>query len=48
MKEQVRDQDKAKWAAAEEWIQAVNNDGNFGIWEFKVLDDPKKLFDVVK
>lgn len=48
VKGKVRDQDKAKWAAAEEWVQAVNNDGNFGTWEFKVLDDPKKMFDVVK
>ena len=42
------DQDNAKWAAAEEWVKAVNINGNFGNWEFKVLDDPKNLFDVVK
>jgi len=33
---------------AEEWVKAVNANGNFGTWEFKVLKDPKHLFDVVK
>lgn len=42
------DQDKAKWQAAGEWIVAVNASGNFGAWEFKVLDNPRDLFDVVK
>jgi type III restriction enzyme len=48
VKGQIKEQDKAKWAAAEEWVRAVNVDGNFGHWEFKVLDDPKDLFDLVK
>ena len=43
-----KDQDKAKWAATEEWVKAVNLNGNFGTWEFKVLKNPKDLFDVVR
>ena len=48
IKGQKTDQDKAKWQAAKEWVHAVNLNGNFGIWEFKVLDDPKNLFEVVR
>ena len=48
VKGQTTDQDRAKWQAAKEWVAAVNVDGHFGAWEFKVLDDPKNLFDVVK
>ena len=48
IKGQIKDQDTAKWQATIEWINAINADGNFGIWEFKVLDDPKNLFDIVK
>ncbi|HOW59345.1 MAG TPA: DEAD/DEAH box helicase family protein [Candidatus Omnitrophota bacterium] len=48
VKGQTTEQDKAKWQATKEWINAVNVDGRFGTWEFKVLDDPKNLFDVVR
>ncbi len=48
VKGQPKDQDKAKWQATKEWIVAVNASANFGTWEFKVLDDPKNLFEVVK
>lgn len=48
VKGQKTEQDKAKWAAAEEWVRAVNAEGNFGTWEFKALEDPKDLFEVVK
>ena len=47
IKGQVKEQDQAKWQAAEEWVKAVNNDGKFGTWKFKVLDDPKNIFEVV-
>ena len=47
IKGQITDQDKAKWQAAKEWVNAVNVNGSFGTWEFKVLDDPKELFEVV-
>ncbi len=48
VKGQATERDKVKWQAAKEWIKAVNANGNFGEWEFKVLDDLKNLFDVVK
>ena len=48
VKGQTTDQDKAKWQAIREWVEAVNTDGGFGKWEFRVLDDPKDLFEVVK
>ncbi len=48
IKGQIKEQDKAKWQAAKEWIQAVNANGLFGTWEFKVLDDPRLLFEVIK
>ncbi|MBI5875760.1 MAG: DEAD/DEAH box helicase family protein [Deltaproteobacteria bacterium] len=48
IKGQTIEQDKAKWQAAKEWVNAVNANGSFGTWEFKVLDDPKNLFEVVR
>jgi type III restriction enzyme len=48
VKGQTKEQDKAKWQAAKEWVEAVNENGNFGKWEFRVLDDPKNVFEVVK
>jgi len=48
IKGRERDDDKAKWDAAREWVRAVNADGGFGKWEFKVLRDPADVFDVVR
>jgi len=48
VKGQTTEQDKAKWQAAKEWVAAVNANGSFGIWDFKVLDDPKNIFDIVR
>ena len=48
VKGQTKEQDKAKWEAAKEWVAGVNADGHFGKWEFKVLNDPKDLFEVVR
>jgi len=48
IKGQTKEQDKAKWQATKEWVEAVNVNGNFGEWEFKVLNDPKDIFDTVK
>jgi len=48
VKGQTTEQDNAKWQAAKEWVTAVNVNGNFGTWEFKVLDDPKNIFEIVK
>lgn len=47
VKGQKTDKDKAKWAAAEEWVQAVNGTEKFGKWEFRVLTDPDDVFEVV-
>lgn len=48
IKGQQIDKDFAKWKATEDWVKAVNMDGNFGHWEFKVLKDSKDLFEIVK
>ncbi|OOP56281.1 MAG: hypothetical protein AYP45_09445 [Candidatus Brocadia carolinensis] len=48
IKGQATEKDNAKWLAAREWVNAVNATGNFGTWEFKVLDDPKDLFNIVR
>ncbi len=48
VKGQTTEVDKAKWQAAKEWVNAVNASSNFGMWEFKVLTDPKDIFEVVK
>ena len=48
VKGQTTEHDKAKWEAAKEWAEAANADGQFGKWEFKVLNDPKDIFEVVK
>ena len=48
IKGQATEKDNAKWLAAREWVNAVNATGNFGTWEFKVLEDPKDLFEIVK
>jgi type III restriction enzyme len=38
-----REQDRAKFAAAEKWVKAVNNHGGFGRWAFRVCKDPNGL-----
>lgn len=48
VKGQETEQDRAKYAAAIEWVRGVNLNRNFGTWEFKVLKDPKDLFEVVR
>ena len=44
VKGQVKEQDHAKWAAAKEWVEAVNLNGNFGMWGFGVIEDPQDIF----
>ena len=48
VKGQTKEQDQAKWVAANEWVRAVNASKKFGTWEFKVLDAPKNIFEVIK
>jgi type III restriction enzyme len=38
-----REQNRAKFAAAEEWVRAVNHHGGFGLWEFVVCKEPNRL-----
>jgi type III restriction enzyme len=33
----------AKNTAAQKWVSAVNNLGDFGRWEFHICREPKKL-----
>ncbi|MEL7643126.1 MAG: DEAD/DEAH box helicase family protein [bacterium] len=46
-KGQATDQDKAKWAALDEWIEAVNAFGGFGVWRRVVTMRPGEIKDVV-
>ena len=48
VKGRTKEQDQAKWVAAKEWVRAVNASKKFGTWEFKVLDDLKNIFEVIK
>ncbi len=48
VKGQKTDKDDAKWSAAQEWVRAINLNGNFGKWEFKTLEKPSEIFKVVK
>jgi type III restriction enzyme len=43
MKGMEREQDRAKYAAAEKWVRAVNNHGGFGTWAFMVCKEPNRL-----
>lgn len=47
IKGQTKDQDKEKWSAANDWVRAVNTNGNFGTWNFKVLTDTNELHDIL-
>jgi type III restriction enzyme len=38
-----REQDRAKYAAAEKWVRAVNHHGGFGVWAYLVCKDPNRL-----
>ncbi len=46
-KGQATDQDKAKWAALDEWTEAVNTFGGFGVWKRVVTMHPGEIKDVV-
>jgi type III restriction enzyme len=47
VKGQDSDQNRAKRAAMELWIQAINEQGGFGHWSFDVVYDPAKTRDVI-
>jgi type III restriction enzyme len=41
------EQNKAKRAAIQTWIDAVNEQGGFGKWDFEVVFEPAKIRDVI-
>ncbi len=47
IKGQDSEQNRAKRAAMDTWIQAVNEQGGFGQWCFAVVFEPAKIWDVV-
>lgn len=47
VKGQDTEQNRAKRAAMETWIQAVNEQGGFGSWCFDVVFEPARIRDVV-
>lgn len=38
-----KEQDRAKYAAAEKWVRAVNHHGGYGTWAFLVCKEPNRL-----
>ena len=46
-KGQETDQDKTKRAALDEWIQAVNEQGKFGMWRSAVSMSPGDLKEIL-
>lgn len=47
VKGQDSEQNKAKRAAMQTWVQAVNEQGGFGQWCFEVVFDPAKIRDAI-
>jgi type III restriction enzyme len=43
VKGQEKEQDRAKYAAAEKWVRAVNHHGGVGTWAFMVCREPNRL-----
>lgn len=43
-----REQDRAKWTAAQKWVKAVNHHGGFGRWDLMNCKDPNKLRDMLE
>ena len=47
VKGQDSEQNRAKRAAMETWVRAVNEQGGFGLWGFAVVFDPAKTRDTI-
>jgi type III restriction enzyme len=47
VKGQEKEQDRAKHAAAEKWVRAVNHHGGFGTWAFMVCKEPNRLGEIL-
>lgn len=48
IKGQEKEQDRAKYAAAEKWVRAVNHHGGFGRWAFMVCKEPNRLGEMLE
>lgn len=35
--------EETKKAAALRWVRALNNDGKYGLWDYRIIHDPAKL-----
>ena len=46
-KGQQTDQDNSKYHAMKDWIDAVNEDGRFGLWQFAVSNKPADIKDIL-
>ena len=47
VKSQDSEQNRAKRAAMEAWVKAVNQQGGFWVWVADVAFDPAKLMDII-
>ena len=47
VKGQEDQQDKVKWDYLVEWVQAVNEYGGFGKWDWKVVNEPQKILEIL-
>ena len=48
IKGQDSEQNKAKREALKEWVEAVNEDGKFGVWSWDVAFDPAEVRPIIK
>jgi len=48
MKGQETEQDRAKMAAAQRWVRAVNNHGGFGTWGYLVCKGPNEVVERIE
>jgi type III restriction enzyme len=46
-KGQDTEQDKVKWRYLDEWVQAINAHGGFGIWDWAVAKKPGEIRDIL-
>jgi type III restriction enzyme len=40
--------EETKKAAALRWVKAMNNDGKFGLWDYRIIHDPVKLDEEIR
>jgi type III restriction enzyme len=47
VKGREQEQDRAKYAAAEKWVRAINHHGGYGTWAFLVCKEPNRMGQIV-